>query len=88
VLTLGSQGALVHARDSSTLVPAVSAGPVVDTTGAGDAFGGGFAAALARGEDVLAAARFGCAVAGLSVTRRGTADSMPSLAEVRRLVGA
>ncbi|MHA1530159.1 MAG: PfkB family carbohydrate kinase, partial [Alphaproteobacteria bacterium] len=52
------------------------------TTGAGDAFNGGFAAALARGEAPLEAVRFGCATAGLSVTRPGTAPSMPTLAEV------
>ena len=86
LITLGEKGALFHARDRSLLVPAVIAGPVVETTGAGDAFVGGFAAALARGSDPLAATRFGCAVAGLSVTRAGTAPSMPTLAEVEALM--
>jgi ribokinase len=86
LITLGEKGALFHARDRSLLVPAVNAGPVVETTGAGDAFVGGFAAALARGADALAATRFGCAVAGLSVTRAGTAPSMPTLAEVEALM--
>ena len=86
LITLGEKGALFHARDRSIPVPAVAAGPVVETTGAGDAFVGGFAAALARGSDPLAAARFGCAVAGLSVTRAGTAPSMPTLAEVEALM--
>jgi ribokinase len=52
----------------------------------GDAFGRGFAASLARGEDVLTAARFGCDIAGISVTRRSTAASMPLLSEVRALM--
>jgi ribokinase len=86
VITLGSQGALLHGGGRSELVPAVSAGPVVETTGAGDAFNGGFATALARGMDPAAAVRFGCAVAGISVTRPGTAPSMPSLAEVEALL--
>ncbi len=86
LITLGEKGALFHARDRSIPVPAVAAGPVVETTGAGDAFVGGFAAALARGSDPLAAARFGCAAAGLSVTRAGTAPSMPTLAEVEALM--
>jgi len=86
LITLGEKGALFHARDRSILVPAVAAGPVVETAGAGDAFVGGFAAALARGSDPLAATRFGCAVAGISVTRAGTAPSMPSLAEVEALM--
>jgi ribokinase len=86
LITLGEKGALFHARDRSILVAAVAAGPVVETAGAGDAFVGGFAAALARGDDPLAATRFGCAVAGLSVTRAGTAPSMPTLAEVEALM--
>ena len=73
-------------ESGSTLVPAFKAGPVVETTGAGDAFNGGFAAALAGGMDSSAAARFGCAVAGISVTRAGTAPSMPWLAEVEALL--
>ncbi len=88
VITLGARGALIHGRGTSELVPAVSAGAVVETTGAGDAFNGGFASALASGRDPLAAVRFGCAVAGISVTRPGTAPSMPTLAEVEALLAA
>jgi len=86
VITLGEAGALLHQPNRSVLVPAFMAGPVVETAGAGDAFNGGFAAALAGGADPLAATRFGCAVAGISVTRRGTAPSMPSLPEVEALL--
>lgn len=86
VITLGAQGAFVKNRTSKALVPAVDAGPVVETTGAGDAFNGGFAVALAEGCDLAEAARFGCAVAGLSVTRPGTAPSMPHRAEVDALL--
>ncbi len=82
VITLGERGALLHSARQTELIPAVDAGPVVETTGAGDAFNGGFATALARGDDPLDAVRFGCAAAGISVTRPGTAPSMPSLAEV------
>jgi ribokinase len=86
VITLGEKGALYHDGARSEVVPVVSAGPVVETTGAGDAFNGGFATALSRGVDPVAAVRFGCAVAGISVTRPGTAPSMPSLAEVEALL--
>jgi ribokinase len=86
LITLGEDGALLHTRTQSTLVPAFRAGPVVETTGAGDAFNGGFAAALARGAGAEEAARFGCAVAGISVTRAGTAPSMPSRMEVEALL--
>lgn len=87
VITLGAKGALYHTAARSELVAAVNAGPVVETTGAGDAFNGGFATALARGAHPVEAVRFACAVAGLSVTRAGAAPSMPSLAEVEALLG-
>jgi ribokinase len=83
ILTLGARGALVRTEDGdSAIVDAFNAGPVVETTGAGDAFCGGFAAALAEDIPLLAAVRFGCATAGISVTRPGTAPSMPKRAEI------
>jgi ribokinase len=86
LITLGERGALLHNRMRSMEIPAFQVGPVVETTGAGDAFVGGFAAAVARGADPVEAARFGCAIAGISVTRPGTAPSMPRLAEVEALL--
>ncbi|MEY4092390.1 MAG: hypothetical protein RLZZ496_1572 [Pseudomonadota bacterium] len=86
LITLGEKGALFHAKDRSELVPAFHVAAVVETAGAGDAFNGGFAAALAEGREPLAAARFGCAVAGIAVTRAGTAPAMPHRAEVDALL--
>lgn len=86
VITLGEQGALFHNASFSEHIPAYQAGPVVETTGAGDAFNGGFAVGLAQGLDPLDAVRLGCATAGISVTRPGTAPSMPSMDEVQRLL--
>jgi ribokinase len=86
VMTLGDKGALYHDATRSVHVPVISAGKVVETTGAGDAFNGGFAVALSEGRDVIDAVRFGCATAGISVTRAGTAPSMPSRAEIDALL--
>ncbi|MBZ9991719.1 ribokinase [Mesorhizobium sp. BH1-1-5] len=86
IVTLGEKGALLHTKTLSEHVGAVNAGPVVETTGAGDAFNGGLAAALAKGVEPLEAIRFACAVAGISVTRPGTAPSMPALQEVETLL--
>ncbi|CAN7705177.1 ribokinase [Mesorhizobium sp. LjNodule214] len=86
IITLGEKGALLHTASRSDHVGAVNAGPVVETTGAGDAFNGGLAAALAKGVEPLQAVRFACAVAGISVTRPGTAPSMPTLREVEALL--
>ncbi|MEP5729528.1 MAG: ribokinase [Sulfitobacter sp.] len=85
IITMGEQGAFLCGHG---MIPAVKAGPVVETTGAGDAFNGGFAAALAEGKSPEEAARYGCATAGLSVTKAGTAPSMPDRATVEKLLGS
>jgi len=86
LITLGAQGALLHDATQSVHLPALSAGAVVETAGAGDAFNGGFAAALAEGATPLEAARFATATAAISVTRAGTAPSMPRRAEIEALM--
>lgn len=86
IITLGAIGALVADHAGAHHVPPMRAGAAVDTTGAGDAFSGGFACALAEGQTLDAALRFGTAVAALSVTRIGTAAAMPSRAEVLALL--
>ncbi len=86
LITLGERGALCHSRELSVHVPVMNAGQVVDTTGAGDAFVGGFSAALARGLKPVDAVRFGAATAAIAVTRRGTAPAMPSKAEIEALL--
>jgi ribokinase len=86
VVTLGEKGAFVKNSRVAELVPAFNAGPVVETTGAGDAFNGAFAIGLSEGLDLVSAVRFGCAAAGISVTRHGTAPSMPKRSEVDALL--
>jgi ribokinase len=87
ILTLGERGAmLLLGGDPPVFVEAFRAGAVVETTGAGDAFCGGFAAALAEGKRPVEAVRFGCATAGISVTRAGTAPSMPTRLEIDLLL--
>ncbi|MFM2354469.1 MAG: hypothetical protein RLZZ528_205 [Pseudomonadota bacterium] len=86
VITLGERGALLKTKGETVHVPVFKAGPVVETTGAGDAFNGGFATALAEGRSPAEAVRFGCATASISVTRPGTAPSMPARAEIDALL--
>ena len=85
VITLGQQGALVATPGQLTEVPAV---PViaVDSVGAGDAFCGAFAVALAEGATPVEAARFGAAAGAFAVTRPGAAASLPSRSEVQRIL--
>lgn len=90
-VTLGAEGCLVSGNGLSRRVPALEGVRPVDTTGAGDIFGG---AALSRllqtgkgleeltGEEMEQAARFGCAAAGLSTRQQGGMTSVPSLEDV------
>ncbi len=87
LITLGERGALLHGAAGTSVVPAFPVANVVDTTGAGDAFNGAFAVALAEGQAPVEAVRFGCAAAALSVQKPGTAPSMPGRAEIDALLG-
>lgn len=78
LITLGEQGSLYWDGTRAIHTPPMKAGETVDTTGAGDAFNGGFATALAAGLPVEDALKFATATAALSVTKHGTAASMPS----------
>jgi len=85
IVTLGSEGA-VYISPTAELhrvsAPKVTA---VDTTGAGDAFVGSFAYALASGKDPIDAMKFGVSIASLSVTRKGAQSSYPHQAEIATL---
>jgi ribokinase len=87
LVTLGARGARRVSRSEAADFPAFKVTPV-DTTGAGDAFNGGLAVALAEGREIDEAIRFASATAALSVTRPGTTASMPMRAEVDALIAA
>ena len=83
IITLGAGGAVVADGTDVWHIPALADIPVVDTTGAGDAFVGVVCAALSRGEPLLVAARMGSVAGGLAVTREGATQSYPDTAELR-----
>ena len=86
VVTLGAGGVLAEGRDERVHVPAFEV-TVVDTTGAGDAFNGALAVALAERRPMAAALRFANAAAALACTRRGAQPSLPTRHEVDRVAG-
>lgn len=81
IITCGDQGVYCHdgVQDAVISVLPVKA---IDTTGAGDAFNGGFVTALWEGKDFFEAAVFGSVTAGIAVTRPGTAVAMPHRREI------
>jgi ribokinase len=85
VVTMARQGALLVTDSAEHLYPAFPV-EAMDTTGAGDAFNGGLAFALARGLGEADACRFAAATAALAVTKPGAQPSMPRRADVEALV--
>jgi ribokinase len=81
VAKLGARGALLLRKKCESFFPAPTV-EVVDTTAAGDAWNGAFAAALAQGSSEDEAGRFATLAAALSVTRAGAQPSMPTRDEL------
>ena len=81
VVTLGADGALLVAGGDAVVLPAPPV-EVVDTTGAGDAFCGAIAEALARGVAIDEATARAVHAGSLATTRRGAQPSLPTGAQV------
>lgn len=84
-VTLGMRGALLLEGDRLHRVPAFPVA-AVDTTGAGDVFRGAFIYALLRRDAPADILRFAAAAAAVSCTREGAMDSVPTLAEIDRVL--
>lgn len=87
VMTLGSEGVIGH-RDGRTFRHRSPVVDVVDTTGAGDTFGGVLVAQLMAGSDLSQAARIGVHAAALAVTVLGAQPSIPDGDTIRRFMAA
>lgn len=94
-VTLGKDGAYVCTKEGGAVVPGFES-KVVDTTGAGDSFWGGFLYQLAKSgkrpeevtlEEAKTFARFGNAVASLCVEKRGGIPAMPTMEQVTERLG-
>lgn len=81
VVTLGAEGALFGSGDQRLSAPALAIEPV-DTTGAGDAFCGVFAAALDAGYDTAHALRRGAVAGSLACLKTGAQESQPTSTEI------
>tara|TARA_B100001093_G_scaffold517592_1_gene599601 strand:- start:718 stop:1623 length:906 start_codon:yes stop_codon:yes gene_type:complete len=81
IITLGEKG-LFYSDGKEEIYMKASSVKVVDTTGAGDAFNGGFSFALLKGKKIKECLEIANKVAGLSTTKLGAGDSMPTLKEI------
>ena len=85
IITLGVRGAFYTNGEAEVVVPSVKV-KAVETTGAGDAFNGGLATAIAEGYPIEKALRFATCTAAISVTRKGSSPSMPYRNEILELM--
>ncbi|CAB4831042.1 MAG: ribokinase [Actinobacteria bacterium] len=85
IVTLGALGAVLVDADRSIVRIAAPVVSVVDTTGAGDAFVGTFAYALASGMRPESAMALGVKVASLTVTSKGAQSSYPTQTQIATL---
>jgi len=85
VITLGKMGVLAVTKDKHQLFHNYDV-KVLDTTGAGDAFNGGFVTALSEGKNIFDACFFGNVVSNLAVTKLGTSVAMPSREEIDEFI--
>jgi sugar/nucleoside kinase (ribokinase family) len=83
VVKLGPRGCLIAGAENEIAVPAFEV-EVVDTTGAGDCFVGGFLSEMMRGASLTDAARFGAAVAAFSIGQLGATAGLRPRAEVEK----
>ena len=82
LVSLGSAGALLVLADGSSMELPAATVAAVDATGAGDTLNGVLAAGIANGLDPAEAARRAVVAAGISVTRAGAREGMPTAGEV------
>jgi ribokinase len=85
VVTLGAAGSVAVAAGGILRVPAFPV-EAIDTVGAGDAFSGALAASLAAGAPIEDALVVASATGGLTCSRRGAVDAMPTREEVVALM--
>ncbi len=87
IITLGARGALWVGKGGARYFPAFSVRSV-DSTGAGDAFNGALAAALAEGQALEKAIPVANAAGALATTRRGAQESLPERAAIQTILSS
>jgi ribokinase len=86
IVKLGAGGTFFRFGGEQGFVPPFAVHSI-DSVAAGDAFNGGLAVALARGDGPAYAVRFASACGALATTKRGAAGAAPTLDEVEALLG-
>lgn len=85
IVTLGNRGSMWVTAEGCKRIPVYKV-DAVDTSGAGDAFIGCFASSYVQDQDVEKALQKASAFAALSVTKKGTQKSYPTVHEVKEFL--
>ena len=97
LITLGEKGSFVYLQDQQEAYVSGYSSKVVDTTGAGDSFMGGFLYKICESgkrieeyslQEMIECVRFGNAVASLCVEREGAIPAMPVMEEVIKRINS
>ena len=87
VIKLGKQGALLSDGRKQKRFSAYE-GPVIDTTGAGDAFVSGFLAGISREKELSDCVRLGNGAGALCVGKVGASGTLPAFKELSAFIGS
>jgi len=87
VVKLGAEGAFACTEDEEAMKPAFRV-PIVDVTGAGDAFAAGFISSLMRGKTLEEALEAGNAAGALAITVKGDFENIPSHEDLEKFLAA
>ena len=82
ITTLGKNGCSINYK---TFIKAIDVNPI-DTTGAGDTFNGVLAVCLAEGKDIETSCKYAVCASGLSVTKKGVLNAIPTREEIERMI--
>ena len=97
LITLGEKGSFVYLQDQQEAYVSGYSSKVVDTTGAGDSFMGGFLYKICESgkrieeyslQEMIECVRFGNAMASLCVEREGAIPAMPVMEEVIKRINS
>lgn len=85
ITTLGERGSIIEGGSLSSplKIPAVKTNDVVDPTGAGDAYRGGFLYGYSRGWSLITCAQIGSVAASFAIAKRGTQEHHFTLADIK-----
>lgn len=86
LVTLGSEGCLLSSANNELFIKINPIDKVIDTTGAGDAFCGGFLTGWLKGLSSVQASKLGCAAAAHIVTCMGAHENAPTRTDLMNIL--